>query len=210
MGATRQTGGWRRPRASRRRASTGRAGGPLAADGGVAKAGAHVREIHESSREFTRDCVRKFSVHDSRRVAAGNWRRGRRRVRACPRGPGRCRWTVFRWRGAGGRVCVCRRGRRLTRPCRRASATAMLCRWGRGRYSSRRTDRGRCRGRGGWGGVQPKMGVSFRQSMVRWQDWEIHEGHEGARRVGRALRRELMGVHSCPDCDLCDSCDLCS
>ena len=72
LGATGQTGGWRRPRASRRRASTGRAGGPLAADGGVAKAGAHVREIHESSREFTRDCVRKFSVHDSRQVAAGN------------------------------------------------------------------------------------------------------------------------------------------
>ena len=64
------------------------------------------------------------------------------------------------------------------------------------------------------------MGVRFRQPMVRWQGWEIHEGHEGARRVGRetkggeghegwggarrvgrALRRELMGVHSCPDCD---------
>ena len=35
LGSLRQTGGWRRPRAWSRRAGTGWAGGPLAADGGV-------------------------------------------------------------------------------------------------------------------------------------------------------------------------------
>ena len=51
--------------------------------------------------------------------------------------------------------------------------------FGQGRY---------WRGRGGGEAVQPKMGVRFRQAMVRWQGWEIHEGHEGARRVGRGTQ----------------------
>ena len=89
--------------------------------------------VYESLREFTRDYERlreiekKFWALDGRRVVAGNGRQGRLRqwrlVRARPREPGRCRWTVYRWLGTGGRVCVCRRGRRLTRPCRRVSAT---------------------------------------------------------------------------------------
>ena len=29
------------------------------------------------------------------------------------------------------------------------------------------------------GEVQLKMGVRFRQAMVRCEGWEIHEGHEG-------------------------------
>ena len=50
------------------------------------------------------------------------------------------------------------------------------------------------------GGVQQKMGASFRQAMVRCQGWEIHEGHEGARRVGNGVaegtdgRSQLSGL----------------
>ena len=77
LGATGQTGGWRRPRVWSRRAGTGWAGGPLAADGGVAKAGAHLREMDESSREFARDWAKKFWAHDGRRVAGEGRARGR-------------------------------------------------------------------------------------------------------------------------------------
>ena len=67
--------------------------------------------------------------------------------------------------------------------------------FGQGRY---------WRGRGGWGeGVSQKWGCV---SDSLWSDGRAGrstkgtKGHEG---WGTALRRELMGVHSCPDCDLC-------